>query len=98
MDQELQQNILKKLGIESLPENERDETLALMLDAIIKQAVIIAHDTLPDDKKERFVSLVENGGDLAELIEYFSGTVDGKTILEKAVEEVLEETQKIEGE
>ncbi len=98
MDQELQQYILEKLGIASLPENERDEILALMLDAIIKQAVIITHDTLPEDKKDPFVSIIENGGNIAELIEYFSGTVEGKAILEEAIKQVLDETQKIEGE
>ncbi len=94
MDKELQQHILTKLGIDSLPENEQEEILALMLDAILKEAVIITHDTLPEDKRTSFVDLVENGGALAQLMEYFSVEVDGKTVLDKAIENVLEETQK----
>ena len=94
MEQEqLQQQILKKLAIESLPLAEQQEVLSLTLDAIIKQAVIIAHDTLPEDKRDVFVDLIENGGDLGEVVEYFLQTVEGKPVLDKAVEDVLLELQ-----
>ncbi len=95
MEQEqLHKQVLEKLHIEELPKEEQDEILALTLDAIIKQAVIIAHDTLEESTRAKFVTLVEEGGDLEELTEYFMHTVEGKPILTKAVEEVLAELEK----
>ena len=97
MEQEqLRTQVLEKLKIQDLPQDEQDEILALTLDAIIKQAVIIAHDSLDEVTRAKFVTLVEGGGDLEELIEYFSQTVEGKPVLTRAVEEVLAELEKEE--
>ena len=97
MEQEqLRAQVFEKLKIQDLSQDEQDEILALTLDAIIKQAVIIAHDSLDEVTRTKFVTLVEEGGDLEELIEYFSQTVEGKPILTLAVEEVLAELEKEE--
>lgn len=95
MEQEqLRKLVLEKFHLTDLPEEEQDELLSLTLDAIIKQAVIIAHDSLDAVTREKFVTIVEEGGNLEELITYFMHTVEGKPILTKAVEEVLIEIEK----
>ncbi len=94
MNQEqLYREITKELGIDTLPPEEQDKALAEVLDAIVQQAIIITHSTLPEDKKAEFVALIEEGGDAEKLIEMFSGTIEGKAILDKAVQEVVEALQ-----
>lgn len=91
-DQEFITTIATRLHIETLPQEEQQEYLNKVLTLILKQAVIITHDTLEEDKRASFVKIIEDEeGDPKILLEAFSQEHDGKNIIEQATEKVLSE-------
>ncbi len=90
----LYKNIVKTLKLDTLEHKEQQIILASILDLIIKQCVIIAHDRLPIEAQPHFVDAIEKGrGDMNILIAAMSQEKEGVSVLNQAIQEVLEGIQ-----
>ena len=67
MDDILKQNIIRDLGIDSLPEKEQEEALLTVGDIIFKGIIIKAMDLLSEADKDEFEKVLEKSEENAVL-------------------------------
>lgn len=64
-------DLVKELGINELPKEQREEMLAQMSEVLQQRVVLRIVAELPEDKKEAFASVVNEGVEKPEAIDQF---------------------------
>ncbi|MBT3355831.1 hypothetical protein HN784_01120 [bacterium] len=64
-------DLIKELGINDLPQEQREETLTQMSEVIQQRIVLRIVEELPADKKEGFADVVNNSAEEPEAIDTF---------------------------
>ncbi len=66
-----QVDLIKELGIDSLPKEQREETLIQMGEIIQQRIVLRIVSELPENKKEDFASVINSASESGEEVDLF---------------------------
>lgn len=76
MPQNLQQDILKELGIDQLPPERQEEILTVMTELLLKRITVRVLENLNAEQRQAFET-VTAGGDPERVSDFFSQNVSG---------------------
>jgi hypothetical protein len=86
VNQVLQQDILKELGIDQLPQERQNEVLSVMTEVILKRLTLRLLSGLADAQRAEFEEIAKSG-DTEKITAFFSKNVPN---YEKTIQEEIE--------
>ena len=87
----IQENIIKEMGLEELPEDAQEEILTKMTESVLKKIAIETLERLSDEDRDEFEKLQETAAP-AEIDSFLSSKIENyEEMLQKIVSEYKEE-------
>ncbi|KKT26315.1 MAG: hypothetical protein UW11_C0016G0009 [Parcubacteria group bacterium GW2011_GWA2_43_9b] len=74
MPTQIEQDILKELGIDSLPPERQEEVLTAMTEAVLKRIILRLVETLADEKRTQLEE-VGHSGDSAKISQFLADNI-----------------------
>jgi len=94
MPTQIEQDILKELGIDQLPQDRQEEVLSVMTEAILKRMMLRLLEPLSEDQRKQLED-ISAAGDSAKVSEFLAANIPNYEVLMKEEVEKFKQDMKV---